>query len=94
MGLTCGLQVLGSPTVRVCGVSLVRVTKLVTAFDKRCLWEGGVLNNSVAFTICIRGATKSATHQLTGRTGGVNFQDAAWEFSRGISIIANGTHAA
>lgn len=85
---------LGSPTAKICGVSLVRVTKLVTAFGKQQLWEVGVLNNSVAFTICIRGATKSATHQLTERTGGVNFQDAAWEFSRGISIIANGTHTA
>lgn len=89
MGLACGLQVLGSPTAGVCGVSLLRVTKLLSAFSKR-LWEVDVLNNSVAFAICIRGVTKSATHQLTGRTGGLIFRMLPGNLAVGFPLLLMG----
>lgn len=65
---------------------------------KQELQEANLLNNPVAFTMYIKKEKEKSNKKCNApahcKDWGVNFQDAAWEFSRGISIIANGTHAA
>lgn len=64
----------GTPLPGARGVSLLGVDRPVGTFWEGQLREASLLNNSVAFTVGIRGATESATHRLTGRTGGLIFR--------------------
>lgn len=72
------------------GVSLLGVDRQAGTFWARQLREVSLLNNSVAFTICVRGATKSATHQLTGRTGGLIFRMLPGNLAVGFPLLLMG----
>lgn len=59
----------------------------------RCLvplWEFSLLTNSVVFTVCVRGVTKSATHQLTGRAGGLIFRMLPGNLAVGFPLLLMG----